>query len=240
VLLGSAMSVKCNWVTAIYASELGYLLHLPFWLPRAGERLGHGAAAALAVARVALNAVALHLLLRDAEPTPTGVVRGVFGAREHPWALAWVLLLASTGLYLISYLDTWGYKMTDPTLYRLSHLSMTNFVLDTPGGGIPAIRASHGVVVVGSVVVSAVVLFAWFVLAPIDDAWACYDPAYTHTLSRYDKGTCAEPGICAQPGIDCTRPASDFADTVHYAQLAFLALFLIHLSAVQLKIDYYT
>lgn len=126
-----------------------------------------------------------------------------------------------------------------PWMYALAHISVTNFIGDIPGIGIPCVRISHAVVVVGSLLVGVYLVFAYSTIVPLADAWSCYDPAFVTNLSSYDKGLCTDPSICTQPHIDCGRNTAR-SDAMRIAEQLLAALVIIHLGGVPEKIRYYT
>ena len=160
---------------------------------------------------------------------------------EHAIA-GWFSLLISAGLHLFSFCVS-RFIFPEPPintrLYRLAHLSVTNFVLDTPGRGIKEVRFTHSLIVVLSLVPVLVLGFTWYAITPIEEAWACYDPAYIEGYKDYKYGTCDGGAICARPQINCGRKAKIFSSEVHFFVQMFAALYAMHLAAVPAKIDHY-
>ena len=204
----------------------------------------------MAVVRVILNATAFLLFFGLQEPYEATLqsVLTKFVEGDNVFA-AWMCVFVSLGLHVLSYVWVRVVSASEtrmertlqfhPGLYKLAHVSVTNFVLDTPGGGIEDIVVSHTIVFWGSLLGAATLFGAYYLYKPVDDAWYCYDPAYTDGVFGYDHGMCA-PDMCHNQGIDCSRTASGFSSVVHYIRLAVVALFMVHLSAVEDKVEYYT
>ena len=159
------------------------------------------------------------------------------------WAtLGWLLAAVSLGLHLLSFAVSRFYLPAPeihPRLYVLAHLGLANFVLDTPGRGIPTVRLSHAVIVVLSVAATAALAVTWLTIQPMQVAWSCYDPAYITSFEDYRFGECDGGDICRRDEINCAHEATIFANEAHYVAQGVAVLFTVHLAAVPAKLDYY-
>ena len=214
------------WYDAVFVSELGFFLHLPYWIDMSGTKAPRWLLKYVMVIRVLLNGVAMSVLLSDG----------------HAF-VGWLLLAISAVLYFLTYViivaRTRDFDVAvQPALYGLSHISATNFLFDTPGRNIRAVRLSHAVVAVGSPFVVAVLLFTTATVTPLSEAWGCYDPAFIESLEDYKYGTC-DQDICSLPQIDCSRKSLTFATASLAAEQAFVVLFIVQLLSVPAKLRYY-
>ena len=209
---------------ADHSAELGILLHLPHFIDHepAHRKLKN----VVFVVRMVCNAAAATILLLVDDQSMVG----------------WAMVLVSLAIHFLSFLISRFFVTAPPIhprLYRLAHVGLLNFVLDTPGRGIPTVRRSHSLIVVLSLVAVAALTFTWFLISPIQKAWHCYDPAYIASLEDYRFGVCDGGSICRRKEINCNDNSSIFANEVHYTVQGMAILFTIHLAAVGPKIDYY-
>lgn len=157
-------------------------------------------------------------------------------------ALGWLLAAVSAAIHLLSFLVSRFFLPAPeihPRLYTLAHLGLANFLLDTPGRGIPTVRLSHAVIVVLSVAAAAALAVTWVAVQPMQDAWGCYDPAYIRSLEDYRFGECDGGDICRRDEVNCADKATIFANEAHYVAQGAAVLFTVHLAAIPAKIDYY-
>lgn len=157
-------------------------------------------------------------------------------------ALGWLLAAASLAVHLLSFAVSRFYLRPaeiHPRLYVLAHLGLTNFVLDTPGRGIPTVKLSHAAVVVLSVAAVAALAVTWLTVRPMQAAWSCYDPAYINSVEDYRFGECDGGDICRRHEVNCADKATIFANEAHYVAQGVAILFTVHLAAVPAKLDYY-
>lgn len=208
----------------MYFSEIGFALHLPHFISR---ETGYKkwAANSVLVARLGLNSTAFLLV----------------SFWDYP-RTAIFLLAVSLAIYVLDFLIA-RFVLDPPKihggLYYLAHLSLTNFLLDSPGVGIPTVKFTHVLVQVGSLVPVPVLLFTFFTIDKMQRAWDCYDPAYIESLADYKYGICDNGMICNRPQINCAHKATLFDEEIHYLCQLFGVLFALHLAAVPAKIDYY-
>ena len=206
------------------SAELGFALHLPhFILHEQGfKKWIHNT---IFVTRLVCNAIGATIL----------------AIAPALYAVAWTALAISIVLHLLSFfVHRFIVKPPiDARLYRIAHLSITNFIFDTPGRGIKEVRFSHALIVYLSIIPILVLAFTWATITPIERAWSCYDPAFITGYESYKYGYCDGGAICARPQIDCTRKAVIFGREVHFFVQMFAVLFAIHLAAVPAKIDHY-
>lgn len=204
------------------------MLHLPYWIDLSATKAPRWLLKYIMVARVLLNGVATSVLLLGGHAV-----------------VGWLMLAVSTVLYIVAYVLVRAYTRDDAVtpriqslLYALSHVSAFNFLFDTPGRGIPAVKFEHTIVAVGSPFILAALAFTTVTITPLSEAWGCYDPAFIESLSDYKYGTC-DQDICANPRIDCTRKSLTFATASLAAEQAFVVLFIVFLLSVPAKIRHY-
>lgn len=210
------------WDTAVYTSEIGFFFDLPFFFYTDPSPFRMG----LFVCRLLVNAVALSLISYDPKFLFVGGI----------------LLAISFFAHLAVFVYNKARRPAIPInnkLYWASHFSITNFVLDTPGRGIPIVKFSHALLVVLSVIPVAILTFTWFLITPIETAWACYDPAYIKSLEDYKFGLCAFNDMCTLPQINCNQKAKILSTEFHFALQLFGFLFIIQLATVPNKITWY-
>lgn len=210
----------------MFVSEVGFLLHLPYWIDLSGTKAPRWLLKYIMVARVLMNGVAASVLLLGGHAI-----------------VGWLLLAISAVLYLVAYILVRAYTreaeiMISPLLYTVCQVSVLNFLLDSSGRGIPEVRMSHALVAVGSPFVVAALAFTTVTITPLSEAWGCYDPAFIQSLTDYKYGTC-DQDICANPRIDCTRKSLTFATASLAAEQAFVVLFIVYLLSIPAKIRHY-
>ena len=202
------------------------MLHLPYWIDMSATSAPAWLLKYIMVARVLAN----------------GVAATIF-AGDGPLWFAQLLAIISLGLYVLAFLiirlySKKGAPSIQPPLYALAHVSVTNFLFDTPGAGIRSVRISHTIVCWGSVVVVALLAIYRVGVQPLIDAWGCYNPAFVSSVEDYRFGTCDQP-ICTKPGIDCSRKSLTFETASWFAEQAFVVLFITQLLSVPAKVRYY-
>ena len=159
---------------------------------------------------------------------------------------AWIFLAVSAGLHLVSYLHhrIHLHVLERPLpinrgLYAVAHVGVLNFVLDLPGRRIPDVRGSHVVILLGGLITGVYLFFVYITLVPLDDAWACYDPAVSSVLD-YSHGLCSNPNICLEASIDCDRKKTAMSAAQAAAEQIVSGLLVVYFLSIPSKIAYYT
>jgi hypothetical protein len=255
-----------KWTTAVYWSEVSYLVHLPFFINLSPKGYSHKThkpsglfTALIFVARNIIN-VLVALLLYGSHLNDD-----IKEGHEHKgigWTIA-ILLIASTALYLVSYIHTRYHFMNlnrqaeiQIPIYVLSHFSLVNYCIDTPGYKVPTVKLSHFTIVAVNIIAVAIVAFDYFTVEPIQRAWWCY---VGNDYENYIYGTCPPPnnnkdifghstqsGICAAfppyPYVDCTKEqiTNDvLAKQITWSKIALAFTMVIYIFSIVDKITYY-
>jgi len=257
------MVKRDRWVTAVYTSEWGFLLHLPYFidLEPAGQSRSAGHTPSYAfvtfvfVARLVCNAVCLHALYWQPEAAAAQIL--------HLTVVSG-LVIASVVLHLISYCHTRFHLAmhtpslpAQPMLYAAAHFSLLNFVLDLPGHNVPAVTLSHLTIVLVNIVCAALLAFTALTVEPIQEAWWCYT---SDDVRDYKYGMCPKP--CAEdmrtqfcagvnfdpvchnaPATQCrvedAIPHDILAEWTHIARQAMAAMAGLYLFTIKDKLVYY-
>ena len=242
-----------DWTTAVYTSEVGFLLHLPVFIQYNDDAYTPSPNFTLGIftTRMLIHAVALPLLLWDARDglwswqAADSILYGTHSV------LGWYLMAGSAFLYVVSYVHHLVHVAIRkshpiaPNLYAASHISILNFLFDLPGRGVSTCRVTHALVIIINLLAGAVLVATWFTATPLRAAWGCYDPAFIHSLKDYNRGLCtkdANAAICAErPYTNCEQnfERDMFNVILHGAIVAIAVSLVLYTMSLSAKFTFY-
>lgn len=243
-----------DWADAVFTSELGFLLHFPIFLKYGTQQRPAGALELfIFFARCGIHTIALPLLVWDARQdlwswqTLNSALHGTHSRT------AWLLLLVSLGLYLLSYAihkfkqPSKTVHAVQPVLYGTAHVSVLNFLLDLPGRNVPTARRTHTLLVLVNLVAGSVLFVTYATATPLQKAWGCYQPSLIRSLRDYNRGMC--PGDPTSTANICTeRPYTNceemfevdvFGVVKHYAMQALTLGLIVYVFSISSKLSFY-
>ena len=238
-----------DWTTAVFTSEIGFLLHFPIFLHY--DKNPGIISLTLFFARIFIHTIALPLLVWDARhdlwswKTLNSVLWGSYSG------VGWSLMAVSAVLYAFAYgLHVFlkpKLQPVQPVLYGTAHVSVLNFLFDLPGRGVPTVKRSHTLLVVVNVIAGLTLLVTHAIATPLQEAWGCYQPSLITSLRDYNRGVC--PGDPTSTANICTeRPYTNceenfevdvFAKEMHYALQGIVFGLIVYGVGVGSKLSFY-
>ena len=238
-----------DWATAVFTSEIGFLLHFPIFLQY--KKKPGLVALTIFFSRVFIHSIALPLLVWDARhdlwswKTLNSVFWGSYSS------IGWTLMAISAGLYGLAYALHVFLRQKphplQPVLYGTAHVSLLNFLLDLPGRHVPTVKRSHALLVIVNFIAGLTLFITYATATPLQEAWGCYQPSLINSLRDYDRGLC--PGDPTSTANICTeRPYTNceenfkvdvFAKEMHYAMQGVVFGLIVYGISVGSKISFY-
>lgn len=232
------------WYNPVFASEIGFLLHLPFWIDIYSEKSSEHHQPnqkfriAIAASRVVLNVVAIICFAVAKSAAANYVGLGFLGA--------------SVILYIIAYLHIKFHARKKQVrlqkwLFLASNISVINFALDYPGNRVPSVRITHYILLITNAIMSLIAAVIITAVVPIKEAWGCYSPEHYPSLEDLNYGVCPKnvsQGICTGvKGIRCSddidKTADIMASLTHTLINVLFATIAVYLATAPKKLEYW-